>query len=137
MIVADTGAVLALIDSSDRHHRSLRALFEAHPTDWLLPWAILAEVDYLLQAHVGNRAQRAFQRDLASGAWPVEWGEDGDLDRANDLCRRYAALNIGLVDGVVAAVAERVGATAIATLDLRDFGAMRIAGAPRLFPRDL
>jgi predicted nucleic acid-binding protein len=41
------------------------------------------------------------------------------------------------VDAVVAAVAERLGATAIATVDLRDFGALRLAGAPKLYPRDL
>lgn len=35
------------------------------------------------------------------------------------------------------AMAERRGARAIATLDLRDFGAGRIAGNPKLFPRDL
>ena len=29
MIVADTGAVVALIDADDRHHASLREVFEA------------------------------------------------------------------------------------------------------------
>jgi len=31
---------------------------------------------------------------------------------------------------------ERLGAAAIATLDLRHFGAMKINGAPALLPRD-
>jgi predicted nucleic acid-binding protein len=57
VIVADTGAILALIDRSDRHHRVLRTLYETDPTVWMLPWAILPEVDYLVGAHVGGRAQ--------------------------------------------------------------------------------
>jgi hypothetical protein len=41
------------------------------------------------------------------------------------------------VDGVVMGVAERLGADAIATLDLRHFGAVEIRGRPALVPRDL
>jgi predicted nucleic acid-binding protein len=37
VIVADTGAVVALIDADDRHHASLRGAFEADPDAWVLP----------------------------------------------------------------------------------------------------
>ena len=136
MIVADTGAMVALIDADDRHHEEFVALYEDTAADWVLPWAILPEVDYLLAEHVGVSAQQAFVRDLAGRAFTVEWGEDADLVRARDLCERYAALDLGLVDAVVAAVAERLRASAIATLDLRDFGSLEIKGAPKLLPRD-
>ncbi len=46
------------------------------------------------------------------------------------------SLGLGLVDGVVIAVSERLRAQAIATLDLRHFGAVSIQGSPRLLPRD-
>jgi len=46
-------------------------------------------------------------------------------------------LRLGLVDGVVISVAERLEAAAIATLDLRHFGAVEIRGRPALFSRDL
>jgi hypothetical protein len=36
----------------------------------------------------------------------------------------------------VIAVAERLRTDAIATLDVKHFGAVRIAGNPRLLPRD-
>ena len=49
---------------------------------------------------------------------------------------RYASLKLGLVDAVVIAIAERVGAETIATLDARHFGAVAIRGKPKLFPRD-
>ena len=137
MIVADTGAVIALVDADDRHHESIRQLFEQNPDEWVLPWAILPEVDYLLATRVGARAQSAFLDDLAAGAFAVEWGDQADVQRANSLCDQYADLKMGLVDGVVIGVAERLEATAIATLDLRHFGAVVIEGRPLLFPRDL
>ena len=137
MIVADTGAVIALVDADDRHHESIRQLFEQNPDEWVLPWAILPEVDYLLATRVGARAQSAFLDDLAAGAFAVEWGDQADVQRANSLCDQYADLKMGLVDGVVIGVAERLQATAIATFDLRHFGVVVIEGRPLLFPRDL
>ena len=137
MIVADTGAVIALIDADDRHHGPLRALFESDPDAWVLPWAILPEVDYLLSVHLGTRAQEAFFADLAGGTLSVEWGDEPDLANAHRICRRHKGLRIGLVDAVVIAIAERLRPAAIATLDLLHFGAVPIRGNPRLFPRDL
>lgn len=136
MIVADTGAILALIDKSDAHHKAMVALFDEEP-DWVLPWAILAEVDYLVAAHVGAQAEKAWLEDLASGAFQIEWGLDGDLIRAREITRRHRSLKMGLVDAVVMATAERLRADSIATFDLRHFGAVPIRGAPRILPRDL
>jgi predicted nucleic acid-binding protein len=136
VIVADTGAILALIDADDRRHDEFLALYEDDPGAWVLPWAILAEVDYLLLTHAGADAERAFVKDLATGGFAVEWGDEADLARARELCDRYRALRLGLVDGVVVAVAERLRADAIATVDLRHLGAIAIKGAPRLLPRD-
>lgn len=134
--MADTGAVLALLDKGDRHHLAVRALYEDRPDGWLLPWAILPEVDYLVATELGASAQEAFLADVAGGAFSVEYGRHEDVARAHAINRKYRALRLGLVDAVVIAVAERVRAAAIATLDLRHFGAVKIAGSPRLLPRD-
>lgn len=137
MIVADTGAVLGLLDRKDKHHKVLRALFEQRPERWILPWAILPEVDYVASSTLGRRVQEAFFRDLSEGLYTVDFGEPADLTTAFRLHARYRSLAIGLVDACVIAVAQRVRASAIATLDLRHFGVVEIAGAPKLFPRDL
>lgn len=137
MIVADTGAILALLDADDRHHRVLRRLLEADPHAWLLPWAILAEVDYLALSQLGPAVELAFLADVATGSFTVEWGQEGDLTRAHELARRHRGLKLGLVDTVVMAVAERLEADAIATLDVRHFSAVAIRGEPKLLPRDL
>jgi len=52
------------------------------------------------------------------------------------ICKRYRALKLGLVDALVMATAQRLGADAIATLDLRHFGGGALPGEPRLLPRD-
>lgn len=137
MIVADTGAILALLDARDRHHEVLRHLYTERPQAWLLPWAILPEVDYLALTYLGPKVERAFLADLADGVFRVDFGDGGDLTRACELCRRYESLSFGLVDAIVMAVAERRKAEAIATLDVRDFGAVKLKRTVKLLPRDL
>jgi predicted nucleic acid-binding protein len=136
MILADTGAMVALLDRNDRHHEAVSAIYRANPDGWVLPWAILPEVDYLVASEIGPHAQDVWLSDLASGAFAVEWAHDGDLEAAARINRRYKSLRLGLVDATVIALAERLKAEAIATLDLRHFGAVRIKGTPRLLPRD-
>jgi len=137
IIVADSSAVVALLDADDRHHGVLRALWEDDPTAWVLPWAVLPEIDYLARRHLDTRTADLFLDDISNGVFTVEYGERDDISRSTELNRQYAGLGLGLVDGVVAAVAERLRAGAIATLDLRHFGAMALADATRILPRDL
>jgi uncharacterized protein len=113
----------------------LRALYSADPDAWILPWAILPEVDYLVSSHLGARAHALWLADLAAGAYVVEWGADADLAAAHGIVKSHASLDLGLVDAVVMAIAERLRAD-IATLDLRDFAAVRLSHQPRLLPRD-
>lgn len=136
MIVADTGVIVALIDRDDRHHDEAMDLFRDAPAAWVLPWAILPEVDYLVGKYLGPRAEEAWLADLAEGIFRVEWGRDEDLTRAHAIVRRYRALELGLVDATVMAVAERLRADAIATLDVRHFGAVTLKHRVALLPRD-
>lgn len=136
MILVDTGALLALLDADEAHHDDVRAIYEENPDAWILPWAILPEVDYLIATHLGSKAQEAFMADLSTGAFSVEWGRESDLVRAAQIQTRHRALRMGLVDAIVMATAERLKAGAIATLDLRHFGAVPIRGNPKLLPRD-
>jgi uncharacterized protein len=135
-VVADTSAVLALIDADDAHHGVMLELWSRDPDAWVLPWAVLPEIDYLLRKHVSAATARLFLDDVCSGGFVVEYGDRSDVVRARELDAQYADLGLGLVDGVVGAMAERLRARAIATLDVRHFGALALAGAPLLYPRD-
>jgi predicted nucleic acid-binding protein len=137
LILADTGAIVALTDESDSRHEVLARAYRRTSSEWILPWAILPEVDYLLETMVGSALADAFRHDISSGAFTVEWGKPGDLSRAEEICRRHRDLRIGLVDSVVMAVAERLAVDAIATLDLRHFAPVRLKRAVKLYPRDL
>lgn len=112
-------------------------VFRSCRDDWVLPWAILPELDYLVPRRVGRAVSRAFRVDLAKDLYAVEWGGRADLQRALDLNRTYRDLRLGLVDGIVMAVAERLEARAIVTLDVRDFGTVTLKGQPEIWPRDL
>ncbi len=137
IIVADTSALLALMDIRDPHHLALRKTLDAGVYDWIVPWAIIPELDHLSRKKLGQAAADVVGADLAEGRFQVEWGDPHDLRRALELNRKYRDLSLGLVDGVVMAVAERLEARAIVTLDLRDFGAVTLKGRPEIWPRDL
>jgi uncharacterized protein len=136
VVVADTSAMLALLDRGDPHHTAFRRLYLENRHAWVLPWATLVEVDYLTATRLGARAQMAWFDDLVTGAYTVEWGRDEDLSAARTLAGKYGSLEMGLVDAVVMIVAERLRGD-IATLDLRHFGAVAMKHSPRLLPRDL
>src|SRR5436189_171337 len=88
-LAAARGAIAALIDADDRHHEALRSLYERSPESWVLPWAILPEVDYLLARRVGRAAEEAFLADLASGVFALEGHGAADLVRARKLDARH------------------------------------------------
>ena len=136
MIVADTGAMVALFDRGDRDHDAVKQVFDEHARQWIVPAAILPEVDYLVAKYLGSRAQEILLEDLAEGGFAIDWGRDVDLAVAHRINRRYRSLELGLVDALVIATAERLKATAIVTLDLRHFAAVAIKGNPKLLPRD-
>ena len=51
--------------------------------------------------------------------------DDADLNRMADLMQTYADLRLGTVDAAVIAIAERLNATQVATLDRRHFTVVR------------
>jgi predicted nucleic acid-binding protein len=96
----------------------------------IVPGLVLAEVDYFL------REQRAAMRKLVTEIfdpatrYEYELPLPSDMVRALELDARFAPLKLGLVDGTVAAVAERRHIYRILTTDRRDFAAIRVG--PRL-----
>ena len=96
----------------------------------IVPALVLAEVDYFL------RDQRTAMRKLVAEIfdpgtrYEYEWPRPFDLVRALELDARFKDLDLGLVDGTVAALAERRGIYRVLTTDRRDFSVLRIG--PRL-----
>ena len=127
-IVADTGGLLRAIaarpDGSAQYPDFEAALLDASRI--FVPALVLAEIDYFLSA------ERAVMRRLVAEIFDPETTYEfvptspEDVARGLALDEKFAGLELGLVDGVVAAVAERLRVFRILTTDRRDFAAIRV-----------
>jgi predicted nucleic acid-binding protein len=124
-LVADTGPLLALLDADDPHHGRCVAMVESTREDIVVPDAVLVELDYWVLKLLGPDAWAAFTDDLAHGAYRLHRLDEDDVVRAAELERTYAPLDLGYVDAAVIITCERLGETKVATLDHRDFSAVR------------
>ena len=131
-IVADTGGLLRGLAATGDRKPSFpeyeRILTSASLV--IVPGLVLAEVDYFLR---GNRvAMRKLVAEIFDPAtrYEYELPLPSDIVRALELDARFAKLSLGLVDGTVAAVAERRRIYRVLTTDRRDFTAIRVG--PRL-----
>jgi predicted nucleic acid-binding protein len=64
------------------------------------------------------------------GQLTIEHVGDADLERAAELVETYSDLALGTVDAALVAIAERLGASKIATLDCRHFTVVRSTHVP-------
>jgi predicted nucleic acid-binding protein len=137
-IVVDTGGLLRALAGTRRGRPSFpeyeKVLTSASLV--IVPGLVLAEVDYFL------RDNRAAMRRLVAEIfdpgtrYEYELPLPSDIVRALELDAKFGGLNLGLVDGTVAAVAERRRVYRILTMDRRDFGAIRL-GARLTRPLEL
>jgi hypothetical protein len=86
---------------------------------------VVTEVAYLLETRLGWSAEVRFLGDLASGNLLTEPVLASDWIRIAELVAAYHDLPLGSVDASVVATAERLGATAVATLDRQHFSVVR------------
>ena len=102
-------------------------LLESAPGPLLVPVLVVAEVAYFVGSRLGAQAEVRFLGSLAAGELIAEDVHTADWLRIAELVWAYRDLPLGTVDGSVVATAERLGITAIATLDRRHFGTVRPA----------
>ncbi len=131
MILADTGAVFALLDRDDSWHPRIAGFWERHADQIRLPETILPEVTYLLASRIGPRAESLFLQALSEGEFVLEpFVAEEDLRRVAELVRQYEAAAIGFVDASLIASAERGLVTTLLTTDRRHFPAVRPRHTP-------
>lgn len=125
-VLADTGAVYALVDRDDAWHERVRAWWESNREPIRLPVTILPEIAWLLGTRLGPAAEAAFARALADGEFDVEPLDDReDLKRIAALTAEYLDSPVGFVDASVLAMAERLGVLTVLTTDRRHFAVLR------------
>ena len=131
-LIADTGGLLrALARNADgeasfpEYETALRSASLV-----IVPALVLAEIDYFLRKERGAMRKLVAEVFDPATRYEYELPLPCDLVRALELDARFASLDLGLVDGTVAAIAERRKIYRILTTVRRDFGAIRVG--PRL-----
>jgi predicted nucleic acid-binding protein len=127
-LVADTGGLLRALARRPKGQSAWPAYACALRTASLVivPALVLAEVDYFL------RNERAAMRKLVAEVfdpattYELEPVQPADIVRGLELDAKFCDLGLGLVDGVVAAVAERRRVHRILTTDRADFAVLRV-----------
>ena len=122
-LICDTGALIDYLVESAPDHRLFRNAIDQARTRYV-PGLVLSEVDYFLRDE--RQAMQVFMQDLARGAFTYAAPTIGQLSRAMEVDRRFADLNLGLVDSSVVALAEALSIRRLATRDVRHFAAVRL-----------
>ncbi len=127
-LIADTGGLLRALasnpDGKPAWPEFEKALTTASAV--IIPVLVLAEVDYFL------RDQRIAMRKLVAEildpetTYEIEPFLANDLARAMELDMKFNNLKLGIVDSMVATVAERRRVYRILTTDHSDFAASRV-----------
>lgn len=121
--VVDTGPLYAAVDADDADHARCRAALEDASYRLVIPALIVAEVTYLIGTRLGAGVEARFLRSLAD--MDVEAPAPEDWHRIAALVDQYGDFPLGGADASVVALAERLDADTIVTLDDRHFRAVR------------
>jgi predicted nucleic acid-binding protein len=127
-LVADTGGLLRALacrpDGRATWPAYAGALRDAAAV--VVPALVLAEVDYFLRDE--RAAMRKLIAEIFDPATTYEFEPimPRDIVRALEIDAKFRELKMGLVDGTVAAVAERRRVFRVLTTDHRDFGVLRV-----------
>lgn len=89
----------------------------------IIPALTVAEVTYFVGKRLGPRHEAALLRGLADFA--VMAPTPADFIRMSELVTEYADFPLGGTDASIVALAERIGAEQIVTMDRRHFGSVR------------
>ena len=131
----DTGAILALLDRSDRWHTSCVDAFRQLRLPLLTSEAVLTEVFHL----IGDRRAEveAAWRFVRSRAVVLGTIDDGELPELHRLMSRYWDRPMDFADATLVYLAKRESLSMILTVDQADFTTYRIEGKRqfRIVPR--
>jgi predicted nucleic acid-binding protein len=124
-VVLDTSAVIAVLNRSDRAHVATVQALATERAAIHVPQSVVTESALRISATRSADRVATLIRGITSSTWRTECLSDEDLERTAEILTTYADSRIDLVDASVVAVAERLRATRIYTLDRRDFGIVR------------
>jgi predicted nucleic acid-binding protein len=122
----DTGAILALLDRSDRWHGACVDAFRQLRLPLLTSEAVLTEVFHLV-GDSRNEMEAAW-KFVRSGAVILGKIDDADLPQLQGLMSRYWDRPMDFADATLVHLAKRESLSLILTVDHADFTTYRIEG---------
>ncbi|HTB70915.1 MAG TPA: PIN domain-containing protein [Solirubrobacteraceae bacterium] len=125
LAVVDAGPLYAAADGDDQDHRASSAALSRADLRLVVPALAVAEATYFVGRRLGAVAESRFLCGI--GELDVEGPSREDFVRMAELVDQYADFTLGGTDASVIALAERLNAPIILTLDRRHFSAI----APR------
>ena len=127
--LADTGALLALLDRNDRWHQACLAAFKNFRLPLLTSSAVLTEFFHLIGDNTHEvKAAWAFVR---SGVLSVAPMVDDDLAELEQLMDKYSDRPMDFADATLVLLARRHTLNTVFTIDFNDFETYRIEGRKR------
>lgn len=124
MIILDTSALFAFLRSGDPDNEAVTGVLLTKEPLIVSPF-VIAELDYLVEARAGVRAELQMLADIASGAYELPVLSAADLIACAGVIDKYADQRVGVTDASLVVLAERYQTRRICTLDHRHFGVMR------------
>jgi predicted nucleic acid-binding protein len=124
-ILVDTGVALSAADRDEPRHLDCAEVMRAYHGELVMAAPVVAEPAWMIESRLGPAAEARFVRLVATGGLEVADLALEDYRRCAELIDAYSDMGLGLVDASVVVIAERLGATTIATLNRRDFAVVR------------
>jgi predicted nucleic acid-binding protein len=125
----DTGAILALLDRTDRWHRVCVDAFQRLRLPLLTSEAVLTELFHLVGAR--RKAVEAAWKFVRSGALQLGAIEHSEIPQLHALMSRYADRPMAFADATLVHLAKRESLPTVFTVDHADFDTYRIEGRRR------
>ena len=121
--IVDSGPLYAAADLDDDDHDAALDVLARTTLHTVIPTLVVAEVTHFIGTRLGPHPEALFLEGLAE--LDVEAPGPPDWKRIAELVAQYEEFPLGGTDASVIALAERLDATTIITLNRRHFGAVR------------
>ena len=128
-VLIDAGPLIALFDSSEKHHHPVKAFLKAHPYRYVSTIAVFTEVSHMLD--FSTNAQKDFYQWVMHKGVIISDINQHDMPRLVDLTQKYADLPMDFADASLVITAEKTGIREIISLD-RDFDIYLLPGKEQI-----
>jgi predicted nucleic acid-binding protein len=128
-LLLDTGALVSLLDRSQKRHAAFATFFGEWRRAVVSTEAALTEATHLMGGLAGGR--RACLDFFLSGGALLVPPTTSSLRRARELVSQYADLPMDHADATLVVLAEELDTRTVLTTDHKDFGGYRIRGRRR------